>query len=143
MKECRKCKEPKNSNDFYGKEATCKKCRNEYFLEYAKKNRKKRREWVRKSISRPEYKEAQKIYMKVWMENNKDKLKAVRDRHKEKNKARDKLRYYLGTGKVVKSPCELCGNNRSQGHHHDYSKPLDVRWLCAKHHMEIHRKNDL
>lgn len=41
-------------------------------------------------------------------------------------------------GKVQKRPCEVCGNLRSHGHHEDYTKPLEVKWLCAKHHKEAH-----
>lgn len=26
----------------------------------------------------------------------------------------------------------------SQAHHEDYARPLDVRWLCFKHHRETH-----
>ena len=36
-------------------------------------------------------------------------------------------------------PCEVCGES-AQRHHDDYSKPLEVRWLCTRHHGEVHRK---
>lgn len=45
-------------------------------------------------------------------------------------------------GVLIKQPCEVCGNVKSDGHHDDYSKPLEVRWLCRVHHMELHRKTD-
>lgn len=34
--------------------------------------------------------------------------------------------------------CEVPGCDRSDvhGHHDDYSKPLEVRWLCPAHHAE-------
>jgi hypothetical protein len=35
-------------------------------------------------------------------------------------------------------PCVVCGNPKTDGHHEDYSKVLDVVWLCRKHHMERH-----
>jgi len=44
----------------------------------------------------------------------------------------------LRDGKVVKRPCEVCGDPKSQGHHEDYSKPLDVVWLCTVHHGARH-----
>lgn len=42
-------------------------------------------------------------------------------------------------GKIKKSPCEVCGSLVVEAHHDDYSKPLDVRWLCRTHHMRLHR----
>jgi hypothetical protein len=32
----------------------------------------------------------------------------------------------------------VCGEPEAQAHHDDYAKPLDVRWLCNKHHREHH-----
>lgn len=48
---------------------------------------------------------------------------------------RDAVRY----GKLLRQPCEVCGEAKTEGHHSDYSKPLDVRWLCRLHHIELHR----
>jgi hypothetical protein len=43
------------------------------------------------------------------------------------------------SGKLIKCPCIMCGDKNSVGHHPDYSKPLNVVWLCNKHHLETHR----
>ena len=40
---------------------------------------------------------------------------------------------------IKRLPCALCGNEKSLGHHPDYSKPLEIVWLCQKHHTIIHR----
>jgi hypothetical protein len=42
-------------------------------------------------------------------------------------------------GKIIPQPCEICGSTEKiEGHHDDYRKPLDVVWMCKKHHMEMH-----
>jgi hypothetical protein len=57
----------------------------------------------------------------------------------EKDKARNKLKYEIKHGRILKQPCIICGNIKSHGHHNDYKKPLNVIWLCDKHHKEIHK----
>lgn len=44
---------------------------------------------------------------------------------------------YIKRGKLIPQPCEVCGNPEVQSHHDDYSKPLQVRWLCRVHHLEL------
>lgn len=46
----------------------------------------------------------------------------------------------VNLGKLKRMPCEVCGDPKSHGHHEDYSKPLDVQWLCSKHHRAVHTK---
>lgn len=42
-------------------------------------------------------------------------------------------------GKLKKGPCAICGGIKNvHAHHSDYSKPLDVKWLCAKCHHRLH-----
>lgn len=41
-------------------------------------------------------------------------------------------------GRLIKQPCEKCGNAKVHAHHDDYLKPLEVRWLCSLHHREHH-----
>lgn len=42
-------------------------------------------------------------------------------------------------GKITRQPCQACTHPKAQAHHDDYSKPLDVRWLCTKCHGAHHR----
>jgi ribosomal protein S27AE/DNA-directed RNA polymerase subunit RPC12/RpoP len=56
-----------------------------------------------------------------------------------RHRARDLLRKEINAGRIQRQPCEQCGAPRSQAHHDDYSKPLDVRWLCGKCHRAVHR----
>lgn len=48
------------------------------------------------------------------------------------------VRNALRSGKLVQKPCAVCGSKISHAHHADYHKPLDVEWLCPKHHKEKH-----
>jgi hypothetical protein len=57
-----------------------------------------------------------------------------------KHGARMQVRDALRAGTLVRQPCEVCGTKANiEAHHDDYAKPLDVRWLCRKHHAALHR----
>jgi len=93
----------------------CRKCENRRCTEKAKKNKKmraRRQERVR--------------------------LKKLTPVGALKERARQALRNAVRGGKVQKLPCEVCGLPKSEGHHDDYNRPLDVRWLCPKHHQQVH-----
>lgn len=63
------------------------------------------------------------------------------DRYPEKWRARQLARYAIKIGQIIKQPCEVCGEMKVQAHHEDYSKPLEINWVCIKHHREkYHRK---
>lgn len=40
---------------------------------------------------------------------------------------------------LKRQPCVICGKETTHGHHDNYDRPLDVVWLCPKHHGERHR----
>lgn len=49
----------------------------------------------------------------------------------------------LREGRLVRpSTCERCGSGKRliHGHHDDYSKPLEVRWLCGMCHQIVHKE---
>jgi len=51
------------------------------------------------------------------------------------------VKYAIKLGVLTKGPCAVCGTTESiQGHHTDYTKPLEVTWLCRLHHCHVHGK---
>lgn len=61
-------------------------------------------------------------------------------RHPKKASCTQKVKAAVKSGKLKKLPCSVCGSEKSQAHHEDYDKPLDVIWFCQKHHGERHRQ---
>ena len=63
-----------------------------------------------------------------------------RQETESRRNARSMANHAIRDGKIVPQLCEVCGN-KAEAHHDDYSKPLNVRWLCFKHHRQWHHEN--
>ena len=70
-----------------------------------------------------------------------DDLIRQRARHPEWVKAHRAVRNALINGTLKKKPCEICGASFVHAHHPDYSKPLEVIWLCPLHHRQVHTQS--
>lgn len=72
-------------------------------------------------------------------------VKRFRQENPEKYKAHRLVSAELRAGRLTKPDrCEDCGSKHKQigGHHEDYSKPLEVVWLCPACHGLRHRMVD-
>jgi hypothetical protein len=58
----------------------------------------------------------------------------------QKSDTRFLTRNLIRQGVIKKLPCEICDKNKSDGHHIDYEFPLEIIWLCRKHHKAFHRQ---
>jgi len=124
QKRCFKCRKIKDLDDFYqhkemadGHLGKCKTCT---------KKDVKRRYYdpdARERIARYEKERAQKPDRKQAV------IEYQRRRRKKypgKNRARNKISNAIRDGKLVRKPCQICGDTNSEAHHTDYRKPLDV-----------------
>lgn len=57
---------------------------------------------------------------------------------RQRANARAYANVYQRRGKITPEPCSVCHDPVAQKHHDDYSKPLQVRWLCRKCHLTLH-----
>ena len=62
------------------------------------------------------------------------------DEQRQRANCRSYANVYQRMGVLVPKPCEVCGDEKVEKHHDDYSKPLQVRWLCKQHHREAEKK---
>lgn len=129
MRICYVCKAPIAVTErmIKSKKYACPNCLYQRALDWRKRNPEKARQYSRDAHAAfsPEQR---KKYRRSYYAANPEKLKA----HKAVSDA-------LRRGKLERKPCEVCGaNNRIHAHHDDYSKKLDVIWLCHILHMERH-----
>lgn len=62
-----------------------------------------------------------------------------RKKHPEAYRAQNAVNNALRDGKLTRSPCAMCGSvDHVHAHHKDYTRPLDVIWLCARCHHRLH-----
>ena len=135
MKVCSSCKTSKPLSEFYkwklgkdGYRASCKFCVNKQNNSSIRKN--------------PEAKlRASRKYKKVNIDKVREQTSLYRSSNPIKRAAHVTVQIALREHRLVKGVCECCGDTNSVAHHDDYSKPLDVRWLCNFHHKQWHTKN--
>jgi hypothetical protein len=60
--------------------------------------------------------------------------------NRHKDLARNAIADAIRRGKMSRQHCEKCGSEKSEAHHEDYSKRLDVKWLCRPCHKGEHHK---
>lgn len=136
MKKCFKCGKFKDIEQFYkhkemadGHLGKCKTC--------AKKD-------VNKRYRDPNAREKIREYEKARFKRPERKRKLIEYQVKRrklfpgKYKARYAVSNAVKNGMLKKLPCEICGNAKSQAHHRDYRKKLDVKWLCFVCHRKEH-----
>jgi uncharacterized OB-fold protein len=146
-KKCFKCETSKSISEFYrhaemadGHLNKCKSCAKIDVLAHRIKNLEKIRESDR-ARGRLEYRKAKsRNYLKQHPEKQAVYKKRWSQKNKHKRRAHSRLWAALKKGIVVPGPCEKCGNVKSQAHHDNYDRPLEIRWLCALHHAEHHRE---
>lgn len=131
-KVCSVCKIEKPLSEYYkyskpadGHEYRCRKCHGAQKKRWRERNPEKAAEGHRRGA------DARK--------------RRSRERHPEKAKARSQVAEAVRTGRIVKpEACEECGEKTEKaklhGHHRDYSKPLEVDWVCRPCHEAIHRE---
>ena len=52
-----------------------------------------------------------------------------------------KVQNAVKSGQLKRGACEVCGTTENvDGHHEDYSKALEVNWLCKKDHAQRHKE---
>lgn len=165
-KQCFKCGETKPLDDFYvhrkmsdGHVNKCKECNKRDVQQNYDKNRAYFQEYDRHRNTLPQRKEAATLRAKWRQEHEPERVREyqrrTRKRHAEARKAeqrriradfptkyqaRNAVSNALRKGTLIRQPCAQCGDMKSHGHHEDYTKPLDVVWLCPLHHKARHKE---
>lgn len=138
--QCPRCFCWNPESDFYKSKKTrngltsqCKACHTEGSI-------RTRNEDTKRSANRKYMRLARQRSPEMFRE--KEKVYSVNRPKDERWKARVVLNQAVRRGNIKKpDACSRCGCGHLviEAHHDDYSKPLDVKWLCSECHGEVHR----
>ena len=140
--ECRECKRAQDRQYFHNNREACLTRMAEYRLEHREELRARALEYSRSTRGR----EVNNVAKRRYYYKHHDVCLARMKLHRQINAAKYIARYTISNavklGKVTRpNTCSACNKPCNVHAHHDnYSKPLDVRWLCRKCHGRIHRK---
>lgn len=146
-KTCFKCGRELPLSEFYkhpqmadGHLNKCKECTRKDTRENRLKNIVYYKRYDRKRALNPDRVEYRKEYntSERGREIAHETHRIYRMKNPEKRRAQAILYKAVKRGEIQKQCCEICGSANVQAHHSDYTKPLDVIWLCPKHHAWIH-----
>jgi hypothetical protein len=147
MKTCKECGIEKSLSEYYahkkmadGHLNKCKICVKIRISKHREVNLYRIKAYDKERAMFPERVKARKQYAKsnAGKIAKKKALEKYRIKHNQRNYAHIAVNNALRDGKIEKIPCLICGDEKVEGHHPDYSRPLDVIWLCNKHHRETH-----
>lgn len=145
-KKCFKCEETKSLSQFYKHRETldghlnkCKDCSRKDAVEHRKKNLERIRHYDR---NRPNHDErVRKNCIRARASGlDRGRSRRYEEKYPEKSTAHTITRNAIRDGRLKTEPCVVCGNDKAEAHHEDYSRPLDVLWLCKFHHALRHRE---
>jgi hypothetical protein len=161
IKLCKDCGISKDSSEFSHHSGICKPCRNEKYRKYYQKNKEHVADVQRKyrhenkeiiyARWKSYYQKNRERIMLYWKEFRKENGKKIYEQEKAIRMTPSGKKRFIANHKVYEAilsgkmsrptVCENCHSvSRTEGHHVDYDKPLDVIWLCRSCHENVHRK---
>lgn len=147
-KRCITCKQVKSRSEYYthlkmadGLLGRCKECHRTSARENRSAHADFYRQYDRNRANDPERLESRKKYAESIHGAVASALgkSLFTERFPEKKAATAAVSNAIRSGALQKEPCEFCGSkDKVEAHHQNYSKPLDVHWLCGTHHRMLH-----
>lgn len=139
---CNKCECHKDASAFYAScKSQCKECVKARVRAHRVGNIERIRDYDRRRGQWLTRKQANAKRRPRYKEKHKEWSRAYRIANAEKRAAHVIVGNAMRDGKLEVRPCERCGYGTGiHAHHEDYSRQLDVMWLCPPCHGERHRE---